>query len=230
MDPVTLGVIGGSALAQGVGTIFTNSANSAQAKKNRDFQERMSNTAHQREMADLKRSGLNPLLTGKYGGASTPTGNVATMQNPVEGLPQAASSAASLMQSKPLVAAQIANTQADTVSKTASAVKTAAETKAIEQTIGQADVMNPQQLKKITSEIELNRGASALQASTINKTNLEIEKLNLELKKLDVQRRLWDVAGQLTPAAKTIVDQVIKMKNAVMNNPDSRGQTIQILK
>lgn len=62
----------------------TNQANLDIAREQMSFQERMSSTAHEREIADLEKAGLNPILSA-HGGASTPSGALATMQNPVSG-------------------------------------------------------------------------------------------------------------------------------------------------
>lgn len=56
-----------------------NSANALQADMNRQFQERMARNAHQYEVEDLKKAGLNPILSAKLGGSATPSGSTATM-------------------------------------------------------------------------------------------------------------------------------------------------------
>lgn len=65
----------------GYGAHRANQQTKSSTARQMAFQERMSNTAHQRQVKDLRAAGINPILSAKLGGASTPQGASYTAQN-----------------------------------------------------------------------------------------------------------------------------------------------------
>lgn len=87
------GAVVGSVISGGLsflGGESQNESNQAISREQMDFQERMSSTAYQRSMRDMRKAGLNPILAYKQGGASSPSGAGIPAVNTLEG---AASSA-----------------------------------------------------------------------------------------------------------------------------------------
>lgn len=85
MDPLSATVAIASALipavASGIGVERANKQNLKIAREQMAFQERMSSTAYQRAVNDMRLAGINPMLAYMQGGASTPSGASATMMD-----------------------------------------------------------------------------------------------------------------------------------------------------
>lgn len=81
------------ALLDFAGTMATNKANKQMASSAMAFEKSQSDTAYQRAMGDMRKAGLNPILAGKLGGASTPSGKVANIGNPFTGAQEKINSA-----------------------------------------------------------------------------------------------------------------------------------------
>lgn len=138
MDPIVAGALIGTA-GQFLGATNANSANADQARNQMAFQERMSSTAHQREVADLRAAGLNPILSANSG-ASTPNGAQANIQNAAEGLGASAREIGMISSQKAAIQAQIGLAEAQRRQADMNAVatattmdKTKAETQLIQQ-------------------------------------------------------------------------------------------------
>lgn len=105
-----------------LGAKETNEANTANSAAQMAFQERMSNTAHQREVEDLKKAGLNPILAAQSG-ASSPVGAAPQLTNPM---------------------ANVSSDISAAVSAYMQAVKTAADTEYVNKQTGLLDTQKAQ--------------------------------------------------------------------------------------
>lgn len=174
-----------------------NQYNAQQAQIQRDWQEEMSATAHQREVNDLKAAGLNPILSAYGAGASVGSGAAATSDNSLSQVfGQLANSAISAMSDM----AKALNTNATTLNlgmyqadisrknaKTSAAAQMESAEKSANATVYSANKILEGTMYTADKNAETNLYIAKLQSWTNLTTNEATNAMNLAITKLNNQ-------------------------------------------
>lgn len=161
-----------------ISTVFS----ALDARANRNFQERMSSTAHQREVRDLLAAGINPVLSARGSGASTPSGAQARVED-------VGSSALAARQNR----AQVQLLEASARREDASALLSTVQARDIENTAAAG------RLRNITSLADIAGMDAQARAQTLP---LALERARAEITQMASSARAATAAAMLDELAK----------------------------
>lgn len=200
--------LGGDTLLKLGGQLIGQEFAENEANKSRDWQRDMSNTAHQREVADLRAAGLNPMISALRSGASTPGGAMAgTPSNPfAAGIHNAATVAqARLLENQ----AELVQAQTETERQRPENI---AEDTRLKATTGQQIA---QQTKNLVHELERIKATTAREYASAAQAQAEAERAKALLPQIREQTALlkaqtaqtWEQKGLTKAQAAEVVQR-----------------------
>lgn len=204
-----LAAFGGSAIssiANAWSQHETNKQNIALAREQMQFQERMSSTAHQRQVADLRAAGLNPILSAGGSGASSPSGASAQLQAPQIGdLGNMASTAFQAKALRDQTMATTKNLQEDNKLK-----------------IGEQKTQGLQQQEINARTLQINQGIESLKEQIKsqrleNEANERMQQLYRDNPWLIKAEKALGVAGQITGIGSNLIGGVTGLGSILQN-------------
>ncbi|WNK12644.1 MAG: DNA pilot protein [Microvirus sp.] len=220
-------ILGGLGIAADlIGGKAANDASAREARANRQWQERLSNTAVQRRVEDLKKANLNPMLAFMGGGAgavqaSSPTGGMAHFENIGKGPGQALTSAATAMQ---LQKAQLPVLASQAELNTATARKNNADAAVIEGTGSARATAETDKMRTEIQQIGQNMTEGLERITKLRTENAQLEaQLGLERELKGASIRAINAGIPLKDLISQLATMGVDMLNTVQ---DKRAQNV----
>lgn len=209
------GILGG--LAGGALDLFgaerRNASAQSVAREQMAFQERMYKSRYQMQMADMRKAGLNPMLSFMQSPGSSPTGAMSNPINSMQGLGRSVSEAVGRGTQAALQVATAKQAEAQVE-------KTKAETANVEaDTALKGDELQhirPEQRSKLMAEAEAQHSAAA-----VNRAKEKLTILDTTLREADIDVRQKDalIAGIEAKVWSSGPGEIIKMLSTMGVNP-----------